>query len=67
MKRYIKNKQINVSIQKKTIGNYFKEIANENIVTNRNFWKVIKPRLTNKGHLLRKSRNYAHSGQKDKL
>ena len=27
------------------------KIANENIVTNRNFWKIIKPFLANKGHL----------------
>ena len=51
MKSYIKNKEINVSIRKKSIRNYFNKIANENIVTNRNFWKIIKPFLTNKGHL----------------
>ena len=67
MKSSIKNKEINVLIRKKIIGNYFNEIENENIVTNRNFWKIIKPRLTNKGHLFRKYRNYAHSGQKYNL
>ena len=40
-----------VSIRKESIRNYFNKIANENIVTNRNFWKIIKPFLTNKGHL----------------
>ena len=38
-------------IRKKGIRNYFNKIANENIVTNRNFWKIIRPFLTNKGHL----------------
>ena len=61
MKSYIKNKEINVSIRKKSIRNYFNKIANENIVTNRNFWKIIKPFLANKG-AFRKCRNYAHSG-----
>ena len=40
-----------VSIRKESIRNYFNKIAIENIVTNRNFWKIIKPFLTNKGHL----------------
>ena len=53
MKSYIKNKDINVSqferkaseimstkLQKKTQS-----------LTNRNFWKIIRPFLTNKGHL----------------
>ena len=30
---------------------YFYKISNGNIVTNRNFWKIIKPFLSNKGHL----------------
>ena len=40
--------------------------ANENIVTNINFWKIIKPFLTNKGHL-ENGENNAHSGQKNNL
>ena len=40
-----------VAIRKKSIRNYFNKIANGNIVTNRNFWKIIKPFLSNKGHL----------------
>ena len=46
-------KQINkcVTFRKKSIRNYFDKIANGNIVTNRNFWKIIKPFLSNKGHL----------------
>ena len=52
MKSYIKKKRNKcVSIRKKSITIYFNKIANENVVTNRNFWKIIKPFLTNKGHL----------------
>ena len=40
-----------VSIPKKCIRNHFNKIATGNIVTNRNFWKIIKPFLSNKGHL----------------
>ena len=39
------------SIRKKSIQNYFNEIAHGNIVTNKNFWKIIKPFLSSKGHL----------------
>ena len=48
MKSYIKNKEINVL---ESIRNYFNKIANENIVTNRNVWKIIRHFLTNKRHL----------------
>ena len=46
-------KQINkcVAIRKKSIRKYFNKIANGNIETNRNFQKIIKPFLSNKGHL----------------
>ena len=50
MKTYIKNKELHLD-SKKSIRNYFNKIANENIVTNINFWKTIRPFLTNKGHL----------------
>ena len=40
-----------VSIHQKSIRNYFHKIAKGNIVQNSNFWKIIKPFLTNKGHL----------------
>ena len=47
MKSYIKNKVINVSrFGKKSIRNYFNKIANGKAVTNKNFWKIIKPFLT---------------------
>ena len=52
MKNYTRNKEISESQPaKKMFRNYFNKIANGNIVTNRNFWKIIKPFLSNKGHL----------------
>ena len=48
MKNYTRNKEI--SARKKSIRNYFSKIANGHIVTNINFWKIIKPFLSNKGH-----------------
>ena len=51
MKNYTRNKKISVAIRKKSIRNYFNKIANGNIVTNRHFWKIIKPFQLNKGHL----------------
>ena len=51
MKRYKKQRNKCVSIRKKSIKNYFKKIANETIVTNKNFWRIISPFLTNKRHL----------------
>ena len=51
MKNHTRNKEISVTIRKKSIRNYFNKIANGNIVTNRNFWKIIKPFLSNKRHL----------------
>ena len=51
MKSYKKQRNKCVSIRNKSIRNYFNKIANENVVTNRNFWKINKPFLTKKGHL----------------
>ena len=50
-KLYKKQRNKCVSIRKKSIRNYFNKIANENVVTKRNFWKIFKPFLTNNGHL----------------
>ena len=50
-KLYKKQRNMCVAIHKKGIWNYFNKIANGNIVANRNFWKIIKPFLSNKGHL----------------
>ena len=51
MKNHTRNKEISVTIHQKGIRNYFNKIANGNIVANRNFWKMIKLFLSNKGHL----------------
>ena len=47
---YKKQRNKCVSI-KKSIRKYFNKIANENIVTNSNFWKIIRSFLKNKGSL----------------
>ena len=39
------------AIHKNSIRNYFDKITTGNIVTNRNSWKIIKPFLSNNGHL----------------
>ena len=51
MENHTRNKEISVTIHQKSIRNYFNKIANGNIVANRNFWKIIKLFLSNKGHL----------------
>ena len=40
-----------VSVKKKSIKKYFKNISKDNVVTNKNFWSVIKPFPTDKGHI----------------
>ena len=50
-KLYKKQRNKCVAIRKKSIRNYFNKIGSGNIVTNRNFWKISKPLLSNKGHL----------------
>ena len=40
-----------VSIRRKSIKHYFSNITSNGIITNENFWKVIKTFLTNKGCL----------------
>ena len=40
-----------VSIRRKSIQHYFSNITSNGIITNKNFWKAIKPFLTNKGCL----------------
>ena len=51
MKNHTRNKEISVTIHQKSIRNYFNKIANGNIVANRNFCKIVKLFLSNKGHL----------------
>ena len=48
---YKKQRNKCVLIRKKSIRNYFNKITNENMVTNRHFWKISRPFLTNKWNL----------------
>ena len=50
MKNYTRSKEISV-FQSVNITNYFNKISSGNTVRNRNFWKIIKHFLSNKGHL----------------
>ena len=40
-----------VSLRRRCIKDYFTKITKNGIVTNKNFWKTMKPFLTNKGNL----------------
>ena len=40
-----------VSLRRRCIKDYFTKITKNGIVTNKNFWKTIKPFLTTKGNL----------------
>ena len=51
MQPYIRNKEIIVSLRRRCIKDYFTKITKNGIVTNKNFWKTMKPFLTNKGNL----------------
>ena len=50
-KLYKQQRNKYVSIRRKSIKHYFSNIASNGAVTNKNFWKAIKPILTNKGCL----------------
>ena len=41
-----KQRDIYVALRRKSIKKYFANISKQGIVTNKNFWKVIKPFLT---------------------
>ena len=52
MKKYIRNKEISESQPVKKYQKLFQQNCQwEHIVTNRNFWKIIKPFLSSNGHL----------------
>ena len=40
-----------VSLRKKAIKNHFKRVTENGVMTNKDFWKLVKPFLTNKGGL----------------
>ena len=48
---YKKQRNKCVSLRRKSLKKYFNDITNYEIVTNKSFWNLIKPFLTNKGHL----------------
>ena len=51
MKENIRQRNLCVSLRRKAIKQYFSNITSKGIVTNKEFWKTIKPFLTNKGCL----------------
>ena len=48
---YRRNKEINVSLRRRCIKDYFTKITKNDIVTNKNFWNTMNPFLTNKRNL----------------
>ena len=50
-KLYKRQRNKCVSIRKKSMKQYFSNITSKGTVTNREFWKTMKPFLTNKGFL----------------
>ena len=48
MENYTRNKEISVSQSVRRFRNYFNKIAKRNIVTNINFWTIIKLFFSNK-------------------
>ena len=46
---YKKQRNLCVSIRRKTITNYLNKFTDKGLETNKSFWKFIKPFLTNKG------------------
>ena len=43
MQPYIRNKEIIVSLRRRRIKDYFTKITKNGRVTNKNFWKTMKP------------------------
>ena len=50
-RKYKRQRNLFVSLRRKAIKQYFSNITSKGIVTNKEFWKTIKPFLTNKGCL----------------
>ena len=50
-RKYKRQRNLFVSLRHKAIKQYFSNITSKGIVTNKEFWKTIKPFLTNKGCL----------------
>ena len=52
-KRYKIQRNRCVSLRKKSIKKYFNNISKDCVISNKNFWSMIKPFLTNKVHINR--------------
>ena len=50
-KKYKIQRKKCVSLRKKSIKKYFKNISKDGVVTNKSCWNMIKPFLTDKGHI----------------
>ena len=50
-RKYKRQRNLCVSLRRKAIKQYFSNITSKRIVTNKEFWKTIRPFLTNKGCL----------------
>ena len=50
-RKYKRQRNLSVSLRRKAIKQYFSNITGKGIVTNKEFWKTIRPFLTNKGCL----------------
>ena len=46
-----RNKEIYVSLRRKSIKNHLKKITEKGITTNKDFWNFVKPFLTNKSFI----------------
>ena len=46
--RFVKQRNLCVSLLRKTKKSYYSNLSNENVIDYRKFWKTIKPMLSNK-------------------
>ena len=51
-KIYKKQRKKCVALRKKAIKNYFKKVTNKGLMSNKAFWDLVKPFLSNKGGLI---------------
>ena len=56
-KKYKIQRKKCVSLRKKSIKKYFKNISKDGVVTNKSCWNMIKPFLKNKGHINREKQS----------
>ena len=51
-RKYKRKRNLCVCLRRKAIKQYFSNITSKEIVTNKGFWRTIRPFLTNKGCLV---------------